>query len=82
MRAGLSELRTHCTEGGEKGRAWGAGVLRGTTWAKAPEAVRRGVAWRGASHRGKHARVPQPRPLCGAPAGRASAPQSHPDLLF
>lgn len=68
MRAGPSELRAHCTEGGEKGRGvrsgWGGVVI--PTWAEGPEAVRRGVAWGGVSCWGPHTR-PRPAPSAEPP---------------
>lgn len=83
MRAGPSELRAHCTEGGEKGR----GVRSGWGWGRHPHLGRRsrgGKAWGslGGSEPLGDAHAPQACPLCGASSGRASAPQSHPDLPF
>ena len=80
MRAGLSELRAHCTEGGEKGRAGECAQEDDLGKSSLGGKARGGLE---ASKPPGEARTrPQPRPLCGTPAGRASAPQSYPDLPF
>lgn len=84
MRAGLSELRAHCTEGGEKGRGvrsgWGGGARHHHLGGRSRGRKARG-SLEGSELLGG-ARAPQACPLCGASSGRASAPQSHPNLPF